>query len=85
MAQPQLYVRPEKPMPVLPRLVEAYAREGYAIMSGLNPSHYGAFRLAPFTWIIRDGRLASTGLGISVQEVYFFECCFAPCPRGRFT
>lgn len=67
-------------MPVLPRLVEAYRREGYAIISGLNASHYDAFRLAPFTWIVRDGKLASSGLGISVQEVYFFECLLAALP-----
>jgi len=64
-------------MPVLPRLTEIYAREGYAIISGLNPSHYDAFRLAPFTWIVRDGKLASSGLGIALQEVYFFECLMA--------
>lgn len=64
-------------MPVLPRLIEAYAREGYAIITGLNPSHYSAFRLAPFTWIVRDGKLASSGLGIALQEVYFFECLMA--------
>lgn len=67
-------------MPVLPRLVEAYTFEGYAVLSGLNPTHYKSFPGAPFTWIIRDGKLASSGLGISVQEVYFFECLLAALP-----
>ena len=67
-------------MPVLPRLVEAYTFEGYAVLSGLNPTHYKSFPGVPFTWIIRDGKLASSGLGISVQEVYFFECLLAALP-----
>jgi hypothetical protein len=67
-------------MPVLPRLVEAYTFEGYAVLSGLNPTHFKSFPGVPFTWIIRDGKLASSGLGISVQEVYFFECLLAALP-----
>jgi hypothetical protein len=38
-------------MPVLPRLVEAYTFEGYAVLSGLNPTHYKSFPGVPFTWI----------------------------------
>jgi predicted O-methyltransferase YrrM len=64
-------------MPILPRLVSLYETRGIQISTGLNPSHFENYSLAPFTWFIRDGRSLTNGLGIALQEVYFLECLFA--------
>jgi len=63
-------------MSVIPRLFEMYRAEGIDVVSGLNPSHWIGLRAAPFTWFLRDGRSCTTGLGIALQEMLFFECLF---------
>jgi hypothetical protein len=64
-------------MPVLARLVALYRSRGIEIATGLNPSHFGNFGQAAFTWFIKNGESLTNGLGIAVQEVYFLECLFA--------
>ena len=64
-------------MPILGRLVSLYEARGIGIVTGLNPSHFGDFPHAPFTWFIKDGESLTNGLGIALQEVYFLECLFA--------
>src|SRR5579871_4753238 len=64
-------------MPILPRLVGLYEGRGIQISTGLNPSHFENYPLAPFTWFISDGKSLTNGLGISLQEIYFLECLFA--------
>jgi predicted O-methyltransferase YrrM len=64
-------------MPILPRLVSLFQSRGIDIATGLNPSHFGGFPHAPFTWFIKDGESLTNGLGIAMQEVYFLECLFA--------
>ena len=72
-------------MPILPRLVSLYQSRGIRIATGLNPSHFGDFPLAPFTWFVKDGESLTNGLGIALQEVYFLECLFARFhPRSLF-
>jgi predicted O-methyltransferase YrrM len=64
-------------MTTLYRLLSLYAEHGLQIRTGLNPYHFGGYRDAPFTAVYRDGKILSTGGGIALQEVYFFECLFA--------
>jgi hypothetical protein len=64
-------------MPILARLVSLYEKRGIEISTGLNPSHFSDYPLAPFTWFIREGKSLTNGLGISLQEIYFLECLFA--------
>ncbi len=64
-------------MPILPRLTALYQSRGIGIVTGLNPSHFGNFPMAPFTWFITDGDSLTNGLGIALQEIYFLECLFA--------
>ena len=72
-------------MPILARLVSLYESRGIRIATGLNPSHFGDFPHAPFTWFIKDGESLTDGLGIALQEVYFLECLFARFqPRSMF-
>jgi predicted O-methyltransferase YrrM len=72
-------------MPILPRLVSLYENRGIRIATGLNPSHFGGFPHAPFTWFIKNGESLTDGLGIALQEVYFLECLFARFhPRSMF-
>jgi len=72
-------------MPILARLVSLYRDRGIDIAAGLNPSHFGGFPLAAFTWFVRDGRSLTNGLGIALQEIYFLECLFARFrPRRLF-
>lgn len=63
-------------MPVLARLTGLYESRGIQVSTGLNPSHFGNFALAPFTWFIKDGASLTNGLGIALQEIYFAECLF---------
>lgn len=72
-------------MPVIARLVSLYRERGIEIAAGLNPSHFGGYPLAAFTWFVRDGRSLTNGLGIAMQEIYFLECLFARFrPRRLF-
>jgi predicted O-methyltransferase YrrM len=64
-------------MPILPRLVSLYEIRGIQISTGLNPSLFGNYSAAPFTWFIQGGRSLTNGLGIALQEIYFLECLFA--------
>jgi predicted O-methyltransferase YrrM len=64
-------------MPILAHLASLYESRGIRIATGLNPSHFGDFPNAPFTWFIKDGESLTNGLGIAAQEVYFLECLFA--------
>ena len=64
-------------MPIIGRLAAIYRSRGIDIVTGLNPSHFDNFPLAPFTWFVRDGESLTNGLGIASQEIYFLECLFA--------
>jgi len=64
-------------MITLGRLISFYAAHGLHVRTGLNPHHFHDHRDAPFTAIYRNGKILSTGGGIALQEVYFFECLFA--------
>ena len=64
-------------MPIIARLASLYENRGIYISTGLNPSHFGNFPLAPFTWFFKNGESVTNGLGIALQEIYFFECLFA--------
>jgi predicted O-methyltransferase YrrM len=64
-------------MPIIARLAALYERRGIRIATGLNPSHFGDFPQAPFTWFFKDGESLTNGLGIALQEIYFLECLFA--------
>jgi len=64
-------------MPIIGRLTAIYRSRGIEIATGLNPSHFDDFPLAPFTWFLKDGESLTNGLGIALQEIYFLECLFA--------
>jgi predicted O-methyltransferase YrrM len=64
-------------MPILARLAAFYENRGIRIATGLNPSHFGDFPHAPYTWFIKNGESLTNGLGIALQEIYFLECLFA--------
>src|SRR5579863_9994255 len=75
----------EIPLPILARLAGLYERRGIKIVSGLNPTHFNDFPAAPFTAFFRDGVSVTNGLGIALQEIYFFECLFSRFrPRTLF-
>ena len=63
-------------MPILNKLFSAYESLGFTVSSGLNPHHHGGNLGAPFTWLLKDGKSFSNGLGISMKEIYFLECLF---------
>ena len=43
-------------MPIIGRLTAIYREcAGIEIATGLNPSHFDDFPLAPFTWFLKDG------------------------------
>lgn len=64
-------------MPILHQLYDMYKSQGITIATGLNPSHFSNFPLAPFTWFINNGGDNLTnGLGISSLEIYFLESLF---------
>ena len=63
-------------MAILARLARLYESRGIQVSTGLNPSHFGGFPAAPFTWFIKDGASLTNGLGIALQEIYFLECLF---------
>jgi hypothetical protein len=65
------------PGPILPRLTALYRERGIDIVTGLNPSHFDNFPMAPFTWFVKNGDSLTNGLGIGLQEIYFLECLFA--------
>ena len=64
-------------MPIIARLAALYESRGIEVATGLNPTHFGNFPLAPYTWFFRDGESLTNGLGIALQEIYFLECLFA--------
>jgi len=73
-------------MPIIARLASLYESRGIHIASGLNPSHFGNFPLAPYTWFFKNGESVTNGLGIALQEIYFLECLFARFhPQRLFT
>ncbi|HEX8080494.1 MAG TPA: class I SAM-dependent methyltransferase [Jatrophihabitans sp.] len=55
-------------------LVAAYAAEGFAVSTGLNPTAFHNLHSVPFTWLVRDGVEVADGLGISLPEIYLLEC-----------
>jgi len=72
-------------MPIIGRLAALYESRGIRIATGLNPSHFDNFPHAAFTWFIKEGESLTNGLGIALQEIYFFECLFARFhPRSLF-
>ena len=64
-------------MSILPRLFELYRQQGFSIISGLTPSHWGGLPSVTFTWLLQDGKNKTNGLGIALQEVCFLECLFS--------
>ena len=73
-------------MSIIARLASLYESRGIHISTGLDPNHFGNFPLAPFTWFFKDGESVTDGLGIALQEIYFFECLFARFrPERLFT
>lgn len=64
-------------MSIVPRLFALYRQRGFAVVSGLNPTHWQGLNSAPFTWLMRDGRSYTNGLGIALQEVFFLESLFS--------
>jgi hypothetical protein len=64
-------------MPVITRLAALYQSRGIDLAAGLNPSLFGDYPLAAFTWFIKNGESLTNGLGIALQEIYFLECLFA--------
>ena len=72
-------------MSIVPRLFELYRQRGFTVVSGLNPTHWRGLNSAPFTWLMRDGRSYTNGLGIALQEVFFLESLFSHYhPRRLF-
>jgi hypothetical protein len=72
-------------MPVLPRLVALFEKNGIGISTGLSPWQFDDFPLANFTWFIKGGRSLTEGLGIAPLEIYFLECLLARLqPRTIF-
>jgi hypothetical protein len=63
-------------VPILTRLYTLYQSHDVLPLVGLSPSSFGSFPLATYTWLIRNGESFTQGLGISAQELYFFECLF---------
>ena len=68
---------------VFSKLVAAYAKEDLEVMSGLNSTLVHDFFQAPFTWLVREGRPATDGLGVSPAELYFFETLAAARPARK--
>lgn len=64
-------------MPIINKLYELYEGAGFTVTSGLNPYHHQGYLGAPFTWLMKDGKSFSNGLGIALQEIYFLECLFS--------
>jgi hypothetical protein len=64
-------------MPIIARLAALYQSRGIDLAAGLNPSHFGGYPQAAFTWFVKDGESLTNGLGIALQEIYFLECLFA--------
>lgn len=67
-------------MPVIDTLVAAYAAEGFAVSTGLNPTVFHNLHSVPFTWLVRDGVEVADGLGIALPEIYLLECLAAVRP-----
>ena len=59
------------------KMIRLYKDEGYTIRTGLNPCHFSGAAHAPFTVLFDGTHVATTGWGISLQEVYCFEQLFA--------
>lgn len=60
-------------MSIVPTLVAAYKKEGFEIAAGLQPKRSGGSEEAQFTWLTRNGRSVTNGLGISLLEVFVLE------------
>ena len=58
------------------KLLKIYKKQGFDIRTGLNSYHFNNYIYAPFTALLKQGKSMSTGGGLSLQEVYFFECLF---------
>ena len=72
-------------MPVLPELIAAYEGRGFRVATGLNPTRFLGVTEVPYTWLIRDGESVTSGLGISMQELYFLESlCGLAKPKRIF-
>jgi hypothetical protein len=59
---------------MLDRLIRMYESRDLAVRVGLNPYHCSNHRDAPFAAFYDGGRLIKAGGGLSLQELYFFEC-----------
>ena len=53
---------------VIDRLIQLYKDRGFDVATGLNPGHFGGHPYAPFTWLIKDGRNYTNGLGIALRH-----------------
>jgi hypothetical protein len=63
-------------MPCLKKLVSIYTSWGIDVAAGCAPHRYANLRKIAATWFVRDGKNLTTGFGISLQDLYFFECLF---------
>jgi hypothetical protein len=62
-------------MPIIARLASLYESRGIHITSGLNPSHFGNFPLAPYHLVFKNGESVTNGLGIALQESISLNAC----------
>ncbi len=61
--------------PVFLRLRRLYAQAGFDIRINLNPAFFSGWGDSLFCMLYKDGQpLATGGGGISISELYFFEC-----------
>ncbi len=60
-------------MSILPTLIAAYKKRGFDIAAGLQPKRTGKSEEAQFTWLTRNGKSVTNGLGISMLEVFVLE------------
>lgn len=59
---------------VLEEMIAAYGRRGFGIQVGLNSYQHNNNRDVPFAYLKVDNNFYPFGAGISIQEIYFFEC-----------
>jgi predicted O-methyltransferase YrrM len=63
-------------MACLTRLVSIYTSRGIDVAVGCSPHRYANLPQIAATWFVRDCKSLTAGLGISLQDLYFFECLF---------
>jgi predicted O-methyltransferase YrrM len=68
------------------QLLRIFNRAGLSVRIGLNPAHFRpGFNYLQFCYLFKDGRQLSTGAGITLPEVFFFQSLFEIChPQNIF-